>query len=61
MPYLKNPEMFNALILSNPFWITSSRKTLMRTFSTALNGQDYSNTIPLGRRRQSIICRNGLL
>ncbi|MEE2993580.1 MAG: hypothetical protein VX603_10465 [Gemmatimonadota bacterium] len=40
----KNYEMFNALILSNPFWITSSRETLMRTFSTALNEQDYSNT-----------------
>ena len=38
----KHPDLFNALILSNPFWIESSRKTLINLFSNAIKHYNYS-------------------
>ena len=37
------PDMFNALFLSDPFWISSSRETLLEKFSDAIRENDYSN------------------
>jgi predicted alpha/beta superfamily hydrolase len=37
------PDLFNALFLSDPFWIESSRETLLERFSEAVNQNDYTN------------------
>ncbi len=37
------PDLFNALFLSDPFWISSSREILLERFSEAAGNNDYTN------------------
>jgi predicted alpha/beta superfamily hydrolase len=41
----ERPDLFNALFLGNPFWIASSRETLLKNFSEAVQKNDYSNRL----------------
>lgn len=38
----KCPDLFNAYFLSSPFWVTSSRETLIQVLSEAVESVDFS-------------------
>ena len=39
----EGPELFNAVIISNPFWIKSSTPTLLNRFKQATEENDFTN------------------
>jgi len=38
------PDLFNAYFLTSPFWVASSRETLLNKFADAVKKNDFSNT-----------------
>lgn len=39
----RKPKLFNAYFLTSPFWIKSSRETLLKEFADAVKTNDFSN------------------
>lgn len=39
----EKPDLFNAYFLTSPFWVASSRETLLNKFADAVKNNDFSN------------------